>query len=181
MRAFCCLAFGYFPRLALKIATFGSLFRLPVLLFGVMAVAIVTHRFIHRFTQAIDPANRPMRLNTKPRIERLVVACRFSAGVSKSCAGSVIRATVSNGASLSLPLDAGVLDRHVLVGVLTLNLQDETRWHPIRRQLLVQRTAQEVRQILILPGRVYAGQLSGSGITRNLALASPNLYGETEK
>lgn len=50
------------------------------------------------------------------------------------------------------PLDAGVLDGHVSVGVLTLNLQDKTRGDAIRRQLLSQGAAQEIWQILILSG-----------------------------
>ncbi|MOA53829.1 hypothetical protein D3C78_1773450 [compost metagenome] len=48
------------------------------------------------------------------------------------------------------PFNAGVFNRHVLVGVLSLDLQDETRGYPVGRQLLIQRIAQEVRQLAVL-------------------------------
>ncbi|MNE99340.1 hypothetical protein D3C80_1980020 [compost metagenome] len=48
------------------------------------------------------------------------------------------------------PLDARVFNRHVLVRILALDLQNETGRYPIGRQLLIQGAAQEVRQIAVL-------------------------------
>ncbi|MNN67525.1 hypothetical protein D3C81_1831630 [compost metagenome] len=78
-----------------------------------------------------------MRLKPEPRIERKIVTRQ----IQRRCI-EVLRWQSDprygfKRRILLAPFNAGVFDRHVLVGILTLDLQDETRRYPVRRQLLV--------------------------------------------
>ena len=94
-----------------------------------------------------------MCLDAEPRIERQVVTLQIQRRRIEVLRGQSDSRHRFERCILLTPLNTGVFDRHVLVRILALDLQGETRGHPIRRQLLVQCAAQEIRQVVILFGQ----------------------------
>lgn len=143
---------------------------------------INTHRFINRFPQPVDPADRPVLRQGVPGVEGEVVAHQVLVAAVEVLRGDADQGDGLEGGVLFLPFHAGVFDGHVFAGVLLLHLQGEAGGDAVYRELLVERGAQEVRQFFVEFRQlvVGAGARGGDGAELDVVLLAELVRGYAE-
>lgn len=103
--------------------------------------------FVYRFPQTIDTTDRAMLGQRMPWVERHVVAEQILLAAIEILGWELDGCDGFERRDRLTPFYAGVFDRHVVVRVLALHLQGETRRNPVQGKLLIERAAQEVGEV----------------------------------